>query len=204
MLLQCHYYYPARSWHIHTSSEIPVAASWWWLYISDIFIKHKKKGVDFFEASPQILFWHNEGELTSSFSLVRGALGLKQKSVAEYDHIDHPTTVSPFLGLCCFALRAALAGGWTLRVWPLVTLSPGSLGFIFITLCFKILPKYAKQFGCRKCCCVLSVWSWLPWLNNRASGIWNVECEVEKAPIPHHQGGKPVTSTMKNVFWRQS
>ena len=85
--------YPARSWRIHTSSEIPVAASWWWLYISDIFIKHKNKGVDF-EASPQILFWHNEGELTSSFSLVRGALGLKQKSVAEWSS----NNISTFLG----------------------------------------------------------------------------------------------------------
>ena len=32
----------------------------------------------------------------------------------------------PFFGLCCLALRAALGGGWTCLVCPLVTLSPGS------------------------------------------------------------------------------
>ena len=77
----------------------------------------------------------------------------------------------PFLGLCCLALRAALGGGWTCLVWPLVTLSPGSPESIE---CVILFLDRAKKLKFLFCCgvgfsvvlCVIVGW---------------YSCEVEKA-----------------------
>ena len=78
----------------------------------------------------------------------------------------------PFFGLCCLALRAALGGGWTCLVCPLVTLSPGSPesiecdndpcynNSIFYFVVAQVFPLYGLY--------VIVVW---------------YSCEVEKATV---------------------